>query len=236
MMGKTALQLVQEFADKRGLPRPANLENSQEKSSRQFLAFLNFIVRDLARWSFSTQKVRKTWTGSAAELQGELSTLFGADFKFIVPGTLFNVSQQLPVMGPVSDGEWQILKSTVATGPEHSAWIAGGRLYLLPIPNGTDTFSAIVRTQSLVYDGSESTRELVVANLDEFLVPDELILAGLDFVWNKEKGEAWDNNYAYYMGLVAQYREPVSPNPLQLDSLPRVARPGIVVPAGSWSV
>jgi hypothetical protein len=235
-MGKTALQLVQEFADKRGLPRPANLENSLEKSSRQFLALLNWLVRDLSRFSFETQKVRKSWTGVAAELQGELTTLFGADFRFLVPGTVYNVSTQIPVYGPVSDAEWQALKSTAATGPEHVSWVAGGSLYLLPAPNGTDIFSAIVRTQSLVYDGSESTRELVQANLDSFLVPDAVVLAGLDFIWNKEKGEAWGEDYSYYMGLIAQYREPVSPNPLQLDLSRPVPRPGILIPAGSWGV
>lgn len=236
-MGKTALQLVQEFADKRGLPRPANLENSQEKGSRQFLALLNFLVRDLSRFSFEAQRVRKTWTALASESQGALTTLFGTDFRGIIPGTLFNQSQQLPIFGPVTESEWQVLKSTTATGPEATAWIAGGFLYLLPVQNALDTLSAIVRTQSIVYDGSESTRLLVQANLDQFLVPDELILAGLDFAWNKEKGEAWDNDYAYYMGLIAQYRQTVSPNPLQLDSGTSRGRvPGVVIPAGSWSL
>jgi hypothetical protein len=76
--------------------------------------------------------------------------------------------------------------------------------------------------------------DVVTGNEDTFLVPDDVIHAGLQWVWNKEKGEAWADDYGYYMALIADRRELANQTPLQLDGAGTATRPNIAVPPGNW--
>lgn len=234
-MKKSALGIVQEFADLRGLPRPNALIGSADKGARQFLALLNFLVRDLTRYSWSEQKRRKAFTALAAEDQGALTTIFGTDFQNLIPGTFWAGDKRMIVRGPVSDAEWQAMKTLQASGPEYSVYIAEGHLYINPIPSAGENFSAVYRTgEVILHDNVPSAT--IQSDTDTFLVPDDVIHAGLRFVWNKEKGEAWAEDYGYYIGLIAERREVNTNVPLQLDGMGVPARPGIVIPPGNWSV
>jgi hypothetical protein len=73
-------------------------------------------------------------TTVAAESQGLMTTLAGADFQFIVNETMWNRSQRRPVPGPIKDAEWQALKATFITGPWIQYRVRGNQLLFIPIP------------------------------------------------------------------------------------------------------
>jgi len=51
MAHSTVLSLVQEFANKKGLPTPNALVGQSSKDAKQFLALLAAMVRDLGRYN-----------------------------------------------------------------------------------------------------------------------------------------------------------------------------------------
>lgn len=238
-MPTTALTIVQDLCDKLGLPRPSAMVGSQEKSIRQLRALLQETVQDLGEYSWEGQTLRKTWTSLAAQNQGKLTTIFGAGYDSLVPETMWNETRHMRVYGPVTNAVWQALQTLPNAGPEYQSWVSGGELYISPTLPAGETLSAVYTTKYVVLDvDGVTTKARIEADDDSFLFPDNVVSRGLEFRWRKQKGEAgWEDDYNAYITLVARSLGKNLKPKLSLDgAFPVVAKPGIVIPAGSWNV
>lgn len=231
MAHSTVIALVQEFAEKKGLPTPSAVVGSSNKDAKQFLALLKTLVRDLGRYSWPAQRVRKTWTTVATVDQGTLAAVWGADFRSLVANTLWNNTSQERIRGPVTEQEWQIAQASAVAGDTSIAWIGGGNFWLYPAPTAGDSISALVLTDYYVTDGGTPTAT-ISADDNKLLFPDEVVMVGLEFFWNKAKGESYEWEYRQYMGLIGDNKARDSSTMLALDSCDSGARPGILLPAG----
>ena len=238
-MPTTVLTIVQDFCEKLGLPRPTALVGSQEKSVRQFRALLQETVDDLGEYPFQQQRLRITWTALAAQDQGLLTTIFGDGYDSLIPDTMWNETRHMRIYGPIPASIWQALQTLPNAGPEFQSWIANGHLYISPALAITDTLSAIYVTKYrvLAIDGT-TTKERITADNDSILFPRNIVTRGLEWKWRKQKGEAgWEDDYNAYITLVSRALTKDGPATLSLDvPSSRGARPGIVIPAGSWNV
>lgn len=229
----SVLALVQEFCGLRGLPVPSALIGSNETSVVQYRAVLNAVLREALGKPWPETKVRGTFTTVATASQGALTTLFPG-FNSFVPNTLWLDSETIPVQGPLTDASWQSLTVLDISGPPYSYWLSGGNLYLTPTPPAGLTGSAVYRTDWKYFAGA-SPQLALTADSNTTVVPDEVLLAGLNAMWLKVKGLSWQADWNDFQGKMAEAIAQTAPT-FQLDAAPNMNRPGIFIPPGSWSV
>ncbi len=238
-MPTTVLTIVQDFTEKLGLPRPSALVGVQEKSVRQFRALLQEAISDLGEYTWESQRLRLTWLSLAGQDQGPLTTIFGAGYDSLVPETMWNDDRHMRIYGPVSSSVWQTFQTLPNAGPEFQMWVSGGHLFVSPALELDENLSAIYTTKYGVLDiDGTTTKERITADDDSLLFPTNVVSRALEYKWRKQKGEAgWEDDYNAYITLVARALVKSGAPTLQLDSgAQRIARPGIVIPAGSWNV
>jgi hypothetical protein len=160
-----------------------------------------------------------------------MAEVWGNDCRNLIQGTLWHEDEQRQIRGPVSESEWQAVNVSAVSGDITTAWIGGGRFWLYPAPAAGENISAIISTDYL-FAASGTPTATIGADTDTFIVPDEVTTVGLEFYWNKEKGEAFDWEYKQFMGLIGDNKAKDGGAVLALDSHMTSARPGILLPAG----
>ena len=233
----TILSLVQSFCEVQNLPVPSALVGSQEKSVRQLKALAQEVIQELGEFRWQQQRLRTTWTATAGNDQGALTTIFGAGYSGIEPGTLWNQTRRMRIYGPLTDQIWQALQVLPNAGPEFQSWISNNHLYVSPALVATDTLSGVYITKYVVLDESGTAKERITADTDTLLFPDFVFSRGLKYIWKRQKGEAgWEDDFNSFMGLIAKNMVRDGAPTLAMASNNRGPRPGIVIPAGSWNV
>jgi hypothetical protein len=237
-MSTTILALVQMFTDKGGLPRPAALVSATDKSARQYLSLLRETIADLGEYRWQQQRVRGTFTTVALALQGALPTLFGAGYAGLVKNSLWNDTRHMQIFGPVTDQTWNTLQALPTAGPEFQYWLSRDSLYISPTLEAGETVSAVYVTKYNVLDTDGVTyKELVDADTDTVLFPDNVVLRLFESKWKKQKGESgWQDDYNDAISLIAKNLVRDSSPTLSLDGRTAMPQPGVIIPPGSWGV
>lgn len=172
-----------------------------------------------------------------AQSQGDIRTLTGQDFNFIVNETMWNRSQRRPVFGPKSPAEWQQLKAQFMQGPWIQYALRGNQLLFLPVPSPGFAiyFEWISKywAQSALGAGQTS----MLTDTDTALVDERLLTLGA--LWrfkqlNKlEYAEDVDN---YEKAVADSISRDGSKGRLNLAGAQTDIFPGVVVPSGSWPI
>lgn len=235
-MSMTLLELCQTFAKRTGLPTGSSVEVSPV--FRQLSGLLQEVLDDLVTtYSFQELTVEAQFTTVAALSQGALSAIAPLGFLRIRPKTFFNRTTGLEVPGPLTPSEAQALRTQPQTGPISWYRIVGGQLRLDPVP-AAGQFCAFeyMSTFSVVGPAPGLTpKQYPTDGADTFLLPDQLLLAGLRWRWKAEKGFDYAEEFAAYQLLAKSLAaNSEAGRPLQLDGQYPSARPGIVVPSGTW--
>jgi hypothetical protein len=233
----SVIALVQEFCGKKTLPVPTAVVGSTDTGIIQIRYLLTEVVRELSKYSWQQQKVQKNWNTVLAEDQGLLTTIFGPDYQELSPGTMWNLTLDEPVEGPLTDVQWAAVKAIDMTGPEQFFKITGNHLRLLPVPVQSEAMYVIYQSAWGVMDGTTKVpKEVISADSDIFLLPDILVHRSLDYRWKRAKGEPWESDFNEYRDLLAKELNNGSLPVLALDHCQPSAKPGIIVPSGSWMV
>lgn len=235
----TLLETVQDFCRPRKIPVPMLVFGSTDTQIAQIYGLLQEGCERLAdRGAWERLVIEATWVTLAQEDQGAMTTIAPNGFRnWYVPGTFWDRTQKLPLLGPRSAQAWQMLKATVLTGPVYSFRTRGGRLLVSPVPVAGHTwaFEYISENWILKVDGVTYAKKFT-ADDNSILLPDAVVRSDLLWRWKKEKGLAYaeDFNESEKLIVNALGRDGGKPN-LSLDSCGnREPTPGIIVPAGNW--
>ena len=102
------IQAVTDFCERTGLPVPTNVIGSTDPQVMQLRALLKEGCEALAdRGAWQTLKNEASWTTTNQENQGALTTLASNGFNFLIPETLWDRTQKLPLLGPMDSQDWQ---------------------------------------------------------------------------------------------------------------------------------
>lgn len=236
MANSTLLELLKEFCPRRGLPVPLIAASSQDDSLLQLIGLLNEVVEDL-----STRRVweklykEASFVAVAGDDQGEVSTLAPFGCKWIVNKTFWDRTDGVPVAGPLTSEEWQVLKSSPTTGPSRIYRIRAGHLLVSgAIAGHTMTFEYASEFAIQAADASYKAR--YSADTDRSLFPDSIMMAGLAYKWRQEKGFDFAEAFARFERLVADFAgHDGTKGNLSMDGEVS-AKPGIFVPQGNWVI
>lgn len=236
-MAQTVIQLVQEFCGKKTLPVPGAVVGATDTGVVQIRYLLAEVVRELSEFAWTEQKVEKTFPAVAAQNQGSLLTLIGADFRALVPQTFWNRTLKKPVFGPVSDVDWEALQVFPSSGPDERWKVIGQNLFIYPVPTAGHVMALFYQSSYGVLSAAGATKTAITADDDTLLFPEILTHKSLDYRWKRQKGEAWETDYNEFMNALPKKLSDRGMPAFSLDDgmKPRLT-PGIWVPAGNWPV
>lgn len=200
-MSSTFLTLMQDFCAEWGLPIPTGVVGSTDTTYVNLRALTDRTVKDLIQYPWASLRARVTFVSIAAEVQGTMVAKFGAGYRSLSPGTMWNDTDHTPIFGPVGDISWQVYKSYVSSGPLHQYKVLGESLSIFPALPAGKTISAVITTRHGILDAGVPV-ERITADDNTVLFPDEVFLASLDWRWKKKKGQAWAAEYELAQGLI----------------------------------
>jgi hypothetical protein len=232
----TLLSLVQKFCRRTGIPAPATVYGSTDNQILQCMHLLEEEVNDLAtRHEWQALSKEATHTTLAQEDQGAIDTI-ASGFRYLRNETIWDRTDELPVIGPMSASEWQALKGASDNGPRYQYRLRGNRLLANPVPTAGHTWAFEYQTKYAILDTDGSTlKEFFTADTDTFLLPDSLHLLGLRWRWLREKGMSYAELFNSYEVQVKDMMARDGGKPrLHADGEGRAVKPGIFVPNGNW--
>lgn len=239
-MAITLLAAVQEFSSRRGLPRPLVAALSKDDLTLQIVALANEICEILGRYAWTTLQYSTTFTSVASEDQGLIDTLAPMGCKKILNETIWDRTQRLRVFGPRSPSEWEQLKALPMSGPLYQYRIQNGYLKVLPVMVAGHTMAFEYLSRYLISDPTATPttgKARFTKDTDEFLLDETLLIQGLRWIWNKEKGFAYAEEKQMWEQSVSVAKSGDGTKPtLNLSTDTRGLTPGIWVPAGSWNI
>lgn len=237
-MALTVLQIAQTFAARQGLPQPQFVAGNSDAQVAQILGLLQEFCDDLVLkrfWEITTREA--VFTSLGQEDQGAIADIAPSGYRGIIPNTFFNRTQRLEVPIAITPQEWQFRKTLGIAGPLYQGRIRQGRLLFIPPPPAGHTLAFEYASEWFVSDSSGAGKKWPTADTDTFVVNDSLPVAYLRWAWKSAKGLDYAEEFETYERMCASERAALAmPMAVRLDSTVKDARPGIVVPPGSWNI
>lgn len=239
-MPMTLLQVVTQFCERKNLSVPSTVIGSSDKQVKQIRALLEkegIELRKRGAWEGVTFEA--THTSTAAEDQGAMTTIAGAGFDYIKNQTIWDRTDNLPIIGPMSAQDWQMLKGMDNTNPRYQFRIRAGKLLINPTPSAGKSwaFEYVSKYWIAATAGTAPTKRLFTADTDEVWLPEEIVSLGLEWRWEASKGLDYAENFRSYEIMVkdALGRDGGKPI-LSMSDEGRSIKPGVFVSPGSWSI
>lgn len=204
------LDLVQRrVADRIGIPRPTTLVNSTQKDARQLLAIATKVAEDLADIDWPILLKFVTFTSVATQFQKDLPDIapdLPGDNPRVIGETLWNFSNAVFTVGPLSAQEWQFQQVRAAAAPYQRFQLrlnpATGNMALYydvaPTAGQTHGFAYYSANWAKPAGASPTLASAFAADTDGTLWPDKLIAQGIIAYWKREKGLAYQEDMADY--------------------------------------
>lgn len=229
----SVLSVIAHVCGRTNVPVPVTVFGTTDPQITQMLRLLEEEGNDLARrgpWQALTFEA--THTTLALEDQGAMTAIATNGFRDIKNGTFWDRTNTLPLLGPLSDQEWQAYKGMATTGPRSQFRIRGGHLLVNPVPTAGDTwaFEYVSKYWMLGIDGV-TYKDYATLDTDTILLPEDLVLMGLRWRWKKEKGLDYAEDMRTYEFQVKDALSRDGGKPvIAMSGGQREARPGIFVP------
>lgn len=233
------LTVVQSFCARTHIPVPTSVMGSTDSQVENIRALLEEEGNDLASrhpWESLTREA--THTSLAAEDQGAIATLASNGFRSIKNGTIWDRTNQLKIIGPLSAQEWQAAKAMAPTGPDYRFRIRGGKLLITPTPAAGHSWAFEYMSENWILGADLVTyKNLFTLDTDTILLPETLLIAGLKWRWKKENGLDYAEDFrTYEMQIKDAMGRDGGRKTLDMNGGRGDAMPGVFVPQGSWAV
>lgn len=231
----TLLQLAQQFCLRTGLASPANVAGSTDRMINQIQALFNELLTDLLRWEWQENVVEAVFTTVATTSQGNINTIAPRGYSSMVIDSMFNRTQRLRVEGPLTWEEWEAIQATTFSAPRYYWMLQGNELLFTPTPTDGQTVAFMYKSKAFVYNaGDDEYKETFTKDSDEFILDSSLALAGMRWLWKKEKGLAYAEELRTYEELASMLAgRSKGGRTIQMCGMKEIV-PGIIVPSGNW--
>lgn len=231
------LTIVQDACNDIGILAPTVVVGSTDQQIKQMLALANKEGKALAaRYVWQALQLEATFTTVATELQGTITTI-APGFKYIINDTIWNRTLKRTIFGPVSPQRWQQLKSQSLTGPWGEYRIKEGLLRITPVPTAGESCYFEYVSKNWCQSAAAVAQSKWAADADTGILDEDLMTLGLIWRWKQAKGQEYSEDFNTYEGRVLNDIARDGGKPvLSMDGGADSFQPGVMVPAGNWSV
>lgn len=234
------LTIVQYACGRFNIPVPTTVMGSvTDPQVLQLIRLLEEEGTDLSkRGNWQGLTLEALHTTLATEDQGAVSTIASNGFRSIKNDTIWDRTNKLPVIGPLSDEEWQTRKGLGTLGPRYTFRIRGGKLLVNPVPTAGYAWAFEYMSLNWILGADLTTyKQYFTLDTDTVLLPEELVLMGLRWRWKKEKGREYAEDFRTYEMQVKDALGRDGGKPVLSMNGPMATRqPGIFIPDRSWAV
>lgn len=233
----TLLSIITAFCERTGVPVPLTVMGTTDVQIKQVRALLEEEGNDLAaRGMWQGITFEAAHTTIAAEDQGAISTIASNGFAYIKNDTIWDRTDILPVLGPMSGPDWQALRAVAQTGPRYRFRIRGGQLIVNPTPAAGHDWRFEYASKNWILGADDVTyKQYFTLDTDTVLLPETLLIMGLRWRWMKEKGLDYAELFrTYEMQVKDALGRDGGKDVLYMDGGQQRKMPGVFVPQYSW--
>lgn len=232
----TLLQIIQEFCRRTGLGSPAAAASSGDDQTLQLVGLLNEVLEDLEeRKAFTFLQAVALFQSNGHSNQGPLTDIAVGFVKLMTP--IFNRTTAEIIPGPISAESWQANEAGMYTISSTEFRVIGTNLYLKPAPPAGQLLSFEYQTNITVKNPSDGTyKQYFTRDTDTCLYPAKVLIKGLRWIWKKEKGLRYAEDFRSYEVAVTNMAGVDGWNKDIDIAGPDEHKPGIFVPEGNWRV
>lgn len=232
------LQIIQRHCELHALASPTGVVGSTDTQVTQLFAILKQVIDEIVTESkFNVTTQITTHVLIASEDQGALSTLCPSGYQFAIFETFFDRTLMRPLIGPLSETEWEQIKALPTAGIMYKFRILNDHLLLNPVP--ASPFSTIAWEYMSSWATKTAAGVLKAAptlDTDIFVFPDNILLRGLAYRWKQIKGLPYQADETAYWNMLNNYiaKDKVKRRIDVSAGEPVDVKPGIFVPSNSW--
>jgi hypothetical protein len=204
-MARTVLKIAAAAFGELGLTPLSQIAGVQTGDAVLALALLNREGSELA-------DVEGGWPALRGEqtivlIPGQEAYDFPTDIAYYRPRTIWDRSTHWRVVGPISDREWQRIRSgTNIAGPWMRYRIMDGQIHFDPVPTSADTIVIEYVSANWAQNGAGAAKALFDADTDVPLLPDDLFVLGLKWRLLAARGMNYVEERDTYDKAVARKR------------------------------
>lgn len=197
-----------------GLPVPAQITGGNNSDGVQVLALLNREGNELARIEGGWPVLRGEQL--IALVPGQQAYAFPTNILYYRPATGWDRSTHWAMAGPLSDREWQALRSGIGVAsPRQRFRLYGGQLQMDPVPTSADTIAFEYISKNWCQSGSGTAQSSFMADTDVPILPDDLFVLGLK--WRTLAARGF--NYAEEKAAYVEARDQILAQQSMADAL-----------------
>lgn len=229
-------------------PVPTTVFGSTDKQVVQMMRLLEEGLEQLQKrgpWQELTREY--TWLTTAAEDQGSLLTGLGSPvvapvgLDYILPQTLWDRTNRLPLVDQLDAQDWQALKAWVINGPRYQFRLRGNKFLVNPTPTAGWTWAFEYISEFTISNAAGSSfYSRFAADTDIILLPAAIVQLDLRWRWKKEKGlpfaQEFDDLETMLATALSRNGGPKKRLRMDINVEYGAPRPIIVVPSGNWNL
>ena len=224
------LDMCEEALWEIGIDPPGSITNGSD-DAEQMKAIANSVGRDLfKRLRWQDLMVEASFTTVATELQFTMDTQF-PNLHRIVPNTMWNTTQQRPVIGPLSPQAWRRIQADASTISYPTFRIYQGKFYLLDPTASETVYFEYIDNRWVQNAAGSSFYTRFQADDDKCRLDDHAMVLGIRWRYLQKKGLEYGEVFREYEDWIQE---------LQGADLPRETlnmHPGVTrgaVGDGDW--
>lgn len=230
------MTIIQNVCKRAGVASPVSASGSADIQIVQMVALAQEEGEELSeRYVWSSLQIEAVFVTLAAELQGTVASIAPNNFRYILPETIWNRTQNRPMYGSLTPSDWQLLTSSRVAGPFQEYRIQNGNIYLKPAPPAGETCSFEYVSGNWCQSIGGTKQSAWATDTDTGILDEKIMTAGVLWRWKQVKGLDYAEDFRKYeiRVLQAMGRDAGKPT-LSMDGSPTNRAPGIIVPSGSW--
>lgn len=202
------LTIVQDACAEVGISRPSTVIGNNDENIIQMLALVNREGTTLLRGregKYLTDIQREgSFTSVAAELQGDLSTLVGSDFRSFVADSLWDnsaIQQMFPIK---TEAEWQRRQTLTSTSPFSRFRVRINpatnerAMYFFPAPAAGKNITFSYLSKFWCESAGGAGQERFLADDDTGIVSEDILTLGAIWRWKEKKGFDYEEDFRNY--------------------------------------
>ena len=187
------LTIVQNVSKRLGVPAPSAVVTSADARVLELWTMANDIGNELERryqWQELTREANFLSSGSID--MGSLTGSIATEFAYFVDQTFWDRNLKQPIIGPVTNQEWQSDLSFAVVGPPYKHIIINDRLLVGPTAiEAGHTMVFNYTTKNWAQSSTGTGKSSFTADDDTARIPENLIELSLVWRWKQSKGLAY---------------------------------------------
>lgn len=229
----TLLSLIRDVCAEVGVPRPSAVYAATDPTMRAMLSHAQEEGATLARLGpWQALRKEKTFTSLAAETQ---TAMVATDLASFVNGTFWNRTRRRPLIGPVTPQEWQRMKASTTSPVNDTFTYRGNDILINPAPSAGHTFAYEYQSKNWCESSGGTDQAAWAADTDVGLLDERLMKLGIIWRFKKQRGLAFDADYALWEFAVRDALAKESPHDIvNFSDAPGPVRPRIWTQEGDW--